>query len=130
MKYTVLPTIGEDGRPILNDPKAPRSVAQRSSDTQFKALRKKQRGHLIEKNIDKLEAIDEEYDLLDQQLIDSGLSTDIDNGGYPLNDTFTQDQTHDIVLTKRTETVAHPEDVVHYNESDTDTISIISRIKI
>ena len=116
MKYTVLPTIGEDGRPILNDPKAPRSVAQRSSDKQFKALRKKQRGHLIEKNIDKLEAIDAEYDLLEKQLIDSGLSTDVDDGGYPLNDTFIQDQTQDIVLTQRSETASHPDDVVHYDE--------------
>ena len=116
MKHTVLPTIGEDGRPILNDPKAPRSVAQRSSDKQFKALRKKQRGHLIEQNLDKLSAIDEEYDLLEKQLIDSGLSTDIDDGGYPLNDTFIQDQTQDMVLTQRTETVSHPEDVIHYDE--------------
>ena len=68
MKYTVLPTIGEDGRPILNDPKAPRSVAQRSSDKQFKALRKKQRGHLIEQNLDKLEAIDAEYDSINPTL--------------------------------------------------------------
>lgn len=116
MKHTILPTIGEDGRPILNDPKAPRSVAQRSSDKQFKALRKKQRGHLIEQNLDKLSAIDEEYDLLEKQLIDSGLSTDIDDGGYPLNDTFIQDQTQDMVLTQRTETVSHPEDVIHYDE--------------
>lgn len=116
MKHTVLPTIGEDGRPILNDPKAPRSVSQRSSDKQFKALRKKQRGHLIEQNLDKLSAIDEEYDLLEKQLIDSGLSTDIDDGGYPLNDTFIQDQTQDMVLTQRTETVSHPEDVIHYDE--------------
>jgi len=116
VKHTVLPTIGEDGRPILNDPKAPRSVAQRSSDKQFKALRKKQRGHLIEQNLDKLSAIDEEYDLLEKQLIDSGLSTDIDDGGYPLNDTFIQDQTQDMVLTQRTETVSHPEDVIHYDE--------------
>ena len=116
MKHTILPTIGEDGRPILNDPKAPRSVAQRSSDKQFKALRKKQRGHLIEQNLDKLSAIEEEYDLLEKQLIDSGLSTDIDDGGYPLNDTFIQDQTQDMVLTQRTETVSHPEDVIHYDE--------------
>ena len=84
MKYTVLPTIGEDGRPILNDPKAPRSVAQRSSDKKFKALRKKQREHLIEKNIDKLHSIDEEYDLLEKQLIDSGLSTDVDDADIHL----------------------------------------------
>ena len=129
MKYTVLPTIGEDGRPILNDPKAPRSVAQRSSDKKFKALRKKQREHLIEKNIDKLHSIDEENDLLEKQLIDSGLSTDIDDGGYPLNDTFIQDQTQDIVLTQRTETASHPDDVAHYDEFATDTISITTRVK-
>ncbi len=130
MKHTILPTIGEDGRPILNDPKAPRNVAQRSSDKQFKALRKKQRGHLIEQNLDKLEAIDAEYDLLEKQLIDSGLSTDIDDGGYPLNDTFIQDQTQDMVLTQRTETVSHPEDVVHYDEFATETISIITRVRV
>tara|TARA_B100000470_G_scaffold109019_1_gene84139 strand:+ start:28 stop:420 length:393 start_codon:yes stop_codon:yes gene_type:complete len=130
VKHTILPTIGEDGRPILNDPKAPRNVAQRSSDKQFKALRKKQRGHLIEQNLDKLEAIDAEYDLLEKQLIDSGLSTDIDDGGYPLNDTFIQDQTQDMVLTQRTETVSHPEDVVHYDEFATETISIITRVRV
>ena len=103
MKYTVLPTIGEDGRPIVDKPKN-RSSAQRANDQKFKALRKKQRDHLVEQNIDKLDAIDRESELLEQQLIDSGLhmtSSFMDDSSYPLNDTFVQDQTHDIVLRER-----------------------------
>ena len=100
MKYTVLPTIGEDGRPIVDTPNN-RSSAQRANDQKFKVLRKKQRDHLIEQNIDKLDAIDRESELLEQQLIDSGLhmtSSFMDDDNYPLNDTFIQEQTQDRVL--------------------------------
>jgi len=69
MKKTILP----DSDKLVEENKPERTLAQRSSDKQFKAMRKKQKGYMIEQNLDALLAIQEDGDIIEEQLQDIDL---------------------------------------------------------